>query len=87
MVSAITDTPRKCPFCEAETNERMCTSCHRDTAAIRKICSACGKMTPKKEDYCCHCRKKFRSDLAWKIPIIILLFLLVLVISILVNMN
>ena len=43
-------------------------------------------MTPKAENLCCHCGKPFRSEMRWKIPLIIGLFILAVIISIFVEL-
>lgn len=74
-----------CPFCEGEVRERVCTSCGRDAMAIRRVCHACGKMTPSSEATCCHCGRAFRSDLRWKIPVIIALFVVAFMLALLLE--
>jgi len=77
--------PRQCPFCGADTNTDYCSSCKRDTRAPRRICSECGKMSPVAEEVCCHCGMEVKSDLSWKIPLIILMFVLAFVITFLLH--
>lgn len=43
-------------------------------------------MVPSSERVCPNCGAAFRSDLNWKIPLIVLLFVLAFVISILLAM-
>ena len=38
-------------------------------------------MTPGTESACCHCGNRFRSDLMWKVPTIIALFIAGIVLS------
>jgi len=65
---------RDCPFCGGAAPGARCPACGRDPTANRRICDACGKATPLSERACCHCSAKSRSDLSWKVPVIILLF-------------
>ena len=37
------------------------------------------------EPACCHCRQTFTSELAWKVPVIILMFVAALVVAVLVR--
>lgn len=74
---------RVCPFCGASASAQVCGSCGRDTTAPRRPCGKCGQMAPSSERACWNCGAGFKSDLRWKIPLIIFLFLLAFVISIL----
>jgi hypothetical protein len=74
MTSAQPQTGRVCPFCAAPAPVQMCTACGRDTTAPRKVCKTCGKMVPSADKTCWNCRAVFTSELAWKIPVIILIF-------------
>ena len=71
-----------CPFCDSTVElafgERDCPSCGRDRTAPRRLCGnkQCGRMTPKAEKACVHCGQNTKSELRWKIPVIILLFVL-----------
>lgn len=73
---------RICPYCGVQTSGQICANCRRDTTARRRICSKCGRMTPSAEPACMSCGKRYTSDLAWKIPVIIVMFIVVLIISI-----
>jgi hypothetical protein len=42
-------------------------------------------MTPTAEAVCCHCGARARSDLAWKIPLIVALFILAFLLGIWLN--
>jgi hypothetical protein len=42
-------------------------------------------MVPTYEPVCWNCGLKFKSDLGWKIPVIILIFVLAIVLSILIR--
>ena len=71
-----------CPFCDSAEvlpeGQRDCPSCGRDRTVPRRICSnkLCRRMTPKSELACVHCGQNAKSELRWKVPLIILLFLL-----------
>ena len=77
---------RTCPFCGAMAAATVCAACGRDTTAPRRLCPTCGKMTPSTEPKCWNCGTKLPSDLSWKIPLIVLLFVLALVASILISL-
>lgn len=77
---------RICPFCGTAASGPACPSCGRDPAASRRVCAKCGKATPIGEAACCHCGEQKRSDLAWKIPVIVLLFALAVILSVVVAM-
>ncbi len=74
-----------CPFCQGAVRERVCAVCGRDPTAIRRLCKHCGKMSPANEATCCHCGRAFRSDLRWKIPLIIALFIAAFILSVLIQ--
>jgi hypothetical protein len=42
-------------------------------------------MTPIRDPNCCHCGARFTSDLSWKIPVIIALFVAALVLAVVVE--
>jgi predicted amidophosphoribosyltransferase len=77
---------RTCPFCGAAASGQRCPSCGRDPTASRRVCEKCGKSTPLSEGTCCHCSAPPGSELAWKIPVIILLFALAFAVSIAVGL-
>jgi RNA polymerase subunit RPABC4/transcription elongation factor Spt4 len=81
------DRGRNCPFCGAVGQGAVCCSCGRDTAAARRPCKKCGRMVPTAEQSCWNCGAAFRSDLWWKIPVIVLLFLAAIIISIAINLG
>lgn len=58
-----------------------CPACQRDTSLPRRVCPACKRMTPKAEPSCMHCGKTFHSEMWWKIPLIIGLFVLAVIVS------
>lgn len=76
---------RTCPFCAAAAPDRQCAACGRDTTAARRPCPTCGRMGPTSEPTCWNCGVAARSDLRWKVPLIVLMFLVALVLSILLN--
>ena len=75
-----------CPFCGGTSNSQLCNWCGRDTAAPRRPCPACGRMAPSREPACWNCGAKFKSDMAWKIPLIVLLFVLAFALAIVLAM-
>ena len=74
---------RLCPFCGARADAQVCGSCGRDTTAPRRPCVKCRRMVPSSERSCWNCGAVFKSDMRWKIPLIVFLFLLAFVGSIL----
>jgi predicted amidophosphoribosyltransferase len=74
-----------CPFCEQATEAPVCAHCGRDPTIRRRVCGGCKKMTPSGEPACCHCSRRFRSDLAWKIPTIIVMFAVAVVLSLVIQ--
>lgn len=78
-------SPRFCPFCGTVVAVSYCSGCGRDPTAPRKVCRACGEMTPIRDPNCCHCGARFTSDLSWKIPVIIALFVAALVLAVVVE--
>lgn len=77
---------RICPFCGAAAPGPACPACGRDPTANRRVCAKCGKATPIAASACCHCGAPKGSELAWKIPVIVLLFVLAFVVSVVVAM-
>lgn len=75
---------RSCPFCGAPATAQFCGSCGRNTNAPRRPCGSCGRMSPSGESACWNCGAGFKSDMRWKIPLIVFLFLLAFVVSILI---
>lgn len=74
---------RVCPFCGVAAAAQVCGSCGRDTTAPRRPCGKCKRMVPISERACWNCGAGFKSDMRWKIPLIVFLFLLAFIISIL----
>ena len=73
---------RPCPFCGAEVAGGRCPGCGRDVTARRRVCPRCHRMTPADEPVCSHCGAAFRSELRWKIPLIIALFVLAFIVAV-----
>jgi hypothetical protein len=42
-------------------------------------------MTPLNEPACCHCGQAIRSELRWKVPVIILMFVVAIAVSVAVQ--
>jgi hypothetical protein len=77
------DVPgRLCPYCKAPAPGQVCSACQRDTTARRRVCPKCGRLTPSVEPACLACGARFKNDLAWKIPIIVVIFLFVVIVTI-----
>lgn len=72
---------RVCPFCGAHAAAQLCAACGRDTTAPRRPCRECGRMVPASERACWNCGAVFTSDMWWKVPLIVFLFLLAFAIS------
>ncbi len=72
---------RACPFCGAPAVAQFCGACGRDTTGPRRPCRRCARMMPSKERSCWNCGAVFKSDMRWKIPLIVFLFLLAFAIS------
>jgi hypothetical protein len=77
--------PVVCPFCGGTTNMQPCMWCGRDTTVPRRPCKRCMRMVPTYEPVCWNCGAKSTSDLGWKIPLIIFIFVLAIVLSILIR--
>lgn len=76
-----------CPFCGDLTGSaERCGGCSRNKRAPRRSCPACRKFSPTSEPACCHCRQSFGSELAWKVPVIIAIFVAAIVLSVVVRM-
>ena len=73
---------RTCPYCGAAAPDAICGGCRRDTTAARRPCQNCGKVMPSADADCPHCGARFRNPLRWKIPVIVLMFLLAFALSI-----
>jgi predicted amidophosphoribosyltransferase len=66
--------PISCPFCGTATAASRCERCVRDPRAPRRVCAACARQTPIHEPVCMHCGAGKPNDMAWKVPVIILMF-------------
>lgn len=75
-----------CPFCGGTTNQQICNWCGRDTTAPRRPCPTCRRMATTYEPVCWNCGTKFKSEMAWKIPLIILIFVLAITLSIVIRL-
>jgi predicted nucleic acid-binding Zn ribbon protein len=75
-----------CLYCGAPlaTGTWLCARCGRDSTAPRRPCTKCGRVTPTAERACLNCGSVFKSDMRWKVPLIIFLFLLGIVLSVVV---
>lgn len=76
-----------CPFCGDLTGSaERCGGCGRNKRAPRRSCPGCGKMTPSGDPSCCHCRRAFASELAWKVPLIVAIFVAAIVLSVVLRL-
>lgn len=73
---------RRCPFCGTQTTQPRCETCQRDPSAPRRVCAHCQKQTPTAEKACMHCRGAAGSELAWKVPLIVILFVVAFAVAI-----
>lgn len=72
-----------CPFCGDVTGTaERCGGCGRNKRAARRSCPGCKMFSPTGEANCCHCRRAFASEMAWKVPVIIAIFLVAIALSI-----
>lgn len=76
---------RLCPFCGSPAPDQICASCGRDTTAPRRPCPKCGRLTPSTEQTCWNCGATFTSEMRWKIPLIIGLFVLAFALSVFIG--
>ncbi len=76
---------RPCPFCSGQVPDRICPECGRDATRSRRKCGKCGGMSPTIEASCCHCYAPFKSELRWKVPLIIGIFLAAIILSIIIQ--
>ena len=76
--------PPPCPYCRAPLSSvsYICGRCGRDPSAPRRPCPKCGRVTPTAERACWNCGAVFKSDMRWKVPLIVALFLLSFVLSV-----
>lgn len=73
---------RPCPYCDAPVEGPACPSCQRSPTSPRRVCRGCGKMTPADERACCRCGAVATSELAWKVPLIIAIFVVGIAIAV-----
>ncbi len=75
---------RPCPYCRAplQPGHLYCGQCGRDPSAPRRPCLKCGRVTPSAEPACMSCGAIYKSDMRWKIPLIVALFLFSFVLSV-----
>jgi len=76
---------RLCPFCGANARHELCPGCGRNVGLPRLICTSCQKQTPKAEKVCCHCGQSQKSDLRWKLPLIIAMFVAAAILTVLLE--
>jgi hypothetical protein len=76
---------RACPFCGAPAAEKFCGACGRNTTAPRRPCGKCGRLSPSSLGVCWNCGAQFHSDMRWKVPLIIFLFVLAFLVSIVIG--
>ena len=74
--------PFPCPFCGTPALSPRCEGCKRDPQTARRICANCKKQTPTGEPKCMHCGVGAGSDMSWKIPLIIAMFVLAFILAI-----
>ena len=53
--------------------------------ATQRVCKGCGMLSPAAGAACEHCGAAFKSDLRWKVPVIILMFVAAIVLSIILQ--
>jgi len=74
--------PFPCPFCGAQAIAPRCMTCQRDPRSPRRICGHCQKQTPTNEPKCMHCQFTPGSELSWKVPVIVLMFIVAFVLAV-----
>lgn len=76
-----------CPFCgNQQATADHCSACNRNPSLPRRVCSACNRVSPSSEAACMHCKRAFGSEMSWKVPLIVLLFVAAIVISVALQM-
>jgi predicted amidophosphoribosyltransferase len=78
--------PTICPFCGNTGPGAQCLGCHRDKTAPRRICKACKAQTPSSEPRCHACGHQNVSELRWKVPVIVAMFIAAFIISVLIQL-
>jgi RNA polymerase subunit RPABC4/transcription elongation factor Spt4 len=74
-----------CAFCGTTTDQLRCPTCQRDPRGARRVCAWCQRNTPTGEKPCMHCGVVAQSDLGWKVPVIVVMFLLAFAIAVAVH--
>lgn len=84
MIKGPVPEPPPCPYCRAPLNSgpHICGRCGREPSAPRRPCQRCGRVTPTAEPACWNCGAVFKSDMRWKVTLIIAFFLLSFVLSV-----
>lgn len=77
-----------CPFCDASSavEGQPCARCGRSPRLPRRPCHLCQGWTPVAEKACCRCGAKQGSDLRWKVPLIIAIFVVAILVSTLLQL-
>jgi hypothetical protein len=84
MMKGVTNPePPPCPYCREPlySGPYLCGWCGRDPSAPRRPCRRCGRVTPAAEPTCWNCETVFKSDMRWKVPLIVAIVLLSFVLS------
>ena len=76
---------RVCPFCGSPSPELRCPTCGLDTTAPRRPCPNCKRMIPTANTFCSNCGAKFKGEMRWKVPLIILIFVIFFILSVLIR--
>jgi predicted amidophosphoribosyltransferase len=77
----------ECPFCGAAAVAPRCAGCGRDPTASRRVCAKCRRLTPKSEPACAHCGTAAASDLRWKLPVIVAMFVAAAILGFVLAIN
>ncbi|MGB3541777.1 hypothetical protein [Rubrivirga sp.] len=56
-------------------------------STTQRVCPSCKGLTPSSRTSCAHCGRRFRNEMAWKIPLIVLLFVLAIAASVLIELE
>jgi hypothetical protein len=78
-------TTRPCPYCRMPATMQFCETCGRDTTAPRRPCPHCRQMVPSNEPRCWNCGTQFRNEMWWKIPLIVLIFVIAIILSLIIR--
>jgi hypothetical protein len=71
-----------CPYCGAMAASALCGTCRRDPRGSRRICGRCQRQTPIAEKVCMHCKTPAGSEMSWKVPLIIVMFVAAIALAI-----